>query len=267
MTNPQYDPNKPGPAPWPQQPPIQPVKPPKPPGQWQRWVGRGILIASGLLVAALIIGAIVNHSSGTGTATQDAGAPSSAPSATTATASCTTNACIANVAQQDLPGSLAKDESVITRAACEPSTVKQNAGDTWTVVCTATYSDGSQERGFANLLSDTDQITFEPSEAAPAAPSPSSTPAAKLTTVGSGNVKACKAISAYPVPHTLKAVYAYMSFLSRESLVATDPELQDAIQSSNAGILGMMAKTVTQAGETKRITKMLTICIRYGVKG
>jgi hypothetical protein len=51
---------------------------------------------------------------------------------------------------------------VSTKAVCKPSTVKHNAGNTWTVQCTVTYSDGSVSTGYANLLPAQNKITFEP---------------------------------------------------------------------------------------------------------
>ncbi len=59
-------------------------------------------------------------------------------------------------------GIVAKDESVMTKAVCKPSTVRPNPGDTWTVTCTVTYSDGSEWRGYANLLPAQGKVTFEP---------------------------------------------------------------------------------------------------------
>jgi hypothetical protein len=87
--------------------------------------------------------------------------PDSAPSAA---AACTTNTCIAGEARQFLPGRVAKDDSVMTKATCKASTVKRNAGGTYTVTCTVTYSDGMVARGGANLIPAQDEITFEPTD-------------------------------------------------------------------------------------------------------
>jgi hypothetical protein len=76
---------------------------------------------------------------------------------------CTTHACIVHDAQDSLPGAVAADESVITKAKCYKSTVSHHAaaGD-WTVECTAYYSDGTSVSGYANLLLEKDKITFQP---------------------------------------------------------------------------------------------------------
>jgi hypothetical protein len=86
-------------------------------------------------------------------------APQAVPSASLA---CTTNACIADLAQKSLIGIIAKDEAVITKAACKPPTVKSNAGGTFTVTCTVTESDGAVYRGYANLIPSSGTITFDP---------------------------------------------------------------------------------------------------------
>jgi Protein of unknown function (DUF2510) len=76
--------------------------------------------------------------------------------------SCTSNSCIATEAQQSLIGAVAKDESVITKAACQASTVTDNSGGTYTVGCTVTYSDGSQWAGDATLIPAQDKVAWEP---------------------------------------------------------------------------------------------------------
>ena len=91
--------------------------------------------------------------------------PSSVPAPAPPTASdtmCTTRACIVDDAQKGLIGTVAKDESVLTKMACKPSSVRHNPGNTWTVACVATFSDGSQSDGYVNLLPAADKITFEP---------------------------------------------------------------------------------------------------------
>ncbi len=84
--------------------------------------------------------------------------------APSAAAACTTNACFASQAQQSLVGMVAKDDSLMTKAACKASTVKRNAGGTYTVTCTVTYSDGMVARGGANLIPAQNEITFEPTD-------------------------------------------------------------------------------------------------------
>jgi hypothetical protein len=101
-----------------------------------------------------------------GTTTAAAGPPSSsAPApAPSPTQICTTRACIVQDAEQGLIGDVAKDESVLTKMKCKPSTVRHNAGNTWTVACVATFSDGSKSDGYVNLLPGQSKITFEPTD-------------------------------------------------------------------------------------------------------
>lgn len=101
----------------------------------------------------------ISSGGSSGSSSPDAAADP-APSA----AACTTNACIASDAQQSLVGSVAKDDSVMTKATCRASTVKRNLGGTYTVVCTVTYSDGKVARGNANLIPAQNEITFEPTD-------------------------------------------------------------------------------------------------------
>ncbi len=92
-----------------------------------------------------------------------AAAPSAVPSAQASSGPCTTKACIAQDAEQSLPGTVAQDESVMTKATCYKSTVRHHAAArTWTVECRVTYSDGAVVTGNANLLLDQDEITFQP---------------------------------------------------------------------------------------------------------
>lgn len=67
-----------------------------------------------------------------------------------------------SVIEKSLIGIVAKDYAVVTAAVCQPSTLKHNAGDTWTETCTVTESDGSVSTGFASLIPATDQITYDP---------------------------------------------------------------------------------------------------------
>ena len=90
-------------------------------------------------------------------------APAPAPSATPASSRiCTSHACIVSDVEKSLVGLVAKDESVITKAVCYKSTVKANPGDTYTVSCDVTYSDGTVYSGDATLLVAKDQIAWEP---------------------------------------------------------------------------------------------------------
>jgi hypothetical protein len=104
------------------------------------WV-KGILAAIG---AVVVVSFILSHiSSGGGSA-------------------CNDSSCVISTVQQSLVGGVAKDESVMTKLACRQSTVVQNPGDTWTVQCTATYSDGTRYAGYATLLPSQDKATWEP---------------------------------------------------------------------------------------------------------
>ena len=88
-------------------------------------------------------------------------APAPSPSAAS-TAICTSHACIVSDVEKSLVGLVAKDESVITKAVCYKSTVKANPGDTYTVSCDVTYSDGTVYSGDATLLVAKGQIAWEP---------------------------------------------------------------------------------------------------------
>jgi hypothetical protein len=113
------------------------------------------LIASAVITAAL---------SGCGSLGSTAeGAPSGAASSPSAAASqgpCTTKACIA-ADGEDLKGTVAKDNSVMTKVTCSKSTVRQVVAGTYTVHCTATYSDGTVARGIASVLTGTGAVDWE----------------------------------------------------------------------------------------------------------
>jgi Protein of unknown function (DUF2510) len=130
-----------------------------PKGSGPHWVRNIFAVIGALVVAGAIISFLSNGNS-SGGSTPDA----AADPAPTATVACTTNACIATDAQQALPGTVAKDDSVMTKATCKPSTVTRNAGGTYTVTCTVNYSDGMVARGDANLIPAQDEITFEPTD-------------------------------------------------------------------------------------------------------
>ena len=66
-------------------------------------------------------------------------------------------------AEQSLPGAVASNNSVITKATCYKRTVVHHAAaGVYTVECTAYYSDGTSVTGYANLLLAQDKITWEP---------------------------------------------------------------------------------------------------------
>jgi hypothetical protein len=87
------------------------------------------------------------------------GIESPAPEVTT---TCTTHSCVVQVAEASLPGTQAKDGSVMTKAACYSSTVVANPGNTYTVKCDVTYSDGDVWAGFVTWILDGDQVSWEP---------------------------------------------------------------------------------------------------------
>jgi len=127
-------------------------------GGGSHWL-RNILAGIGAVVVVVFV--LAHISSGGSSASSPNAAADPAPSAA---AACTTNACIASDAQQSLVGSVAKNDSVMTKATCRASTVKRNAGGTYTVVCTVTYSDGNVARGNASLIPAQNEITFEPTD-------------------------------------------------------------------------------------------------------
>jgi hypothetical protein len=93
-----------------------------------------------------------------------AAAPSSSAEAAASSAPCTAKACIV-VYAQSLKGGVAKDNAVMTKITCKKSTVKQVVSGTYTVHCTATYSDGMVARGIASvLLAGSGQVEWEPTD-------------------------------------------------------------------------------------------------------
>lgn len=96
--------------------------------------------------------------------------------------------------------------------------------------------------------------------AAAKAPAASTSPATPLT----GDAKACRAMETRPAPQTQQQIDGYLSFLSRESLVATNPALQAATMNMNTGILGIMAGTVSTQDETKRWERVVALCAKTG---
>ena len=51
---------------------------------------------------------------------------------------------------------------MFTALKCKPGTLTHNAGNTYTVACTATYSDSSKWSGLGTYLATQQQVTFEP---------------------------------------------------------------------------------------------------------
>ena len=119
-----------------------------------------------LIAITAIIPALAGCASlGGTTGTSAAGAPSAAPSASAVASSqpCTTKACIVTDAE-GLKGTVAKDNSVMTKVTCKASTVKQVVSGTYTVHCTATYSDGTVARGIASVLTGKGDVDWEPTD-------------------------------------------------------------------------------------------------------
>ncbi len=97
--------------------------------------------------------------------TQASASPSDAPSSAQAESSpCTSHHCITEDAEQGLPGAVAKDNSVITKAGCYESTVKSDGSGDYTVDCAATYSDRDVVDGYATVELAKNYVLFEPSE-------------------------------------------------------------------------------------------------------
>jgi hypothetical protein len=76
---------------------------------------------------------------------------------------CTTHACITSDAE-GLKGTVAKDNSVMTKVTCKASTVRQVVSGTYTVHCTITYSDGSVWGGIASVLTGKGDVDWEPTK-------------------------------------------------------------------------------------------------------
>ena len=129
-----------------------------PRGGGSHWVRNIFAIIGALVVAGIIISALSGGgSSGSSSPSADsAGSPSSSPSSI-----CTTNACIVSDAE-GLKGTVAKDNSVMTKVTCRASTVKQVVSGTYTAGCTVTYSDGSVWDGIASVLTGSGNIDWEP---------------------------------------------------------------------------------------------------------
>jgi hypothetical protein len=120
------------------------------------------MIRPSALIALAAVALTGCGSLGTTTA---AGAPSSAPSSEPSVAAssgpCTTKACIVADAES-LKGTVAKDNSVMTKVTCKQSTVRQVVPGTYTVHCTVSYSDGAKWRGIASVLTAKGDVEWEP---------------------------------------------------------------------------------------------------------
>ena len=120
------------------------------------------------LIAAALAALALAGCASTTTSTTAAGAPSSAPSAVASSAPsaepssgpCTTRACIAQDAQ-GMVGTVAKDNSVLTKMKCRKATVRQPTPGVYTVHCTATYSDGSVWTGIASVLTSQGRVAWQ----------------------------------------------------------------------------------------------------------
>jgi hypothetical protein len=118
------------------------------------------LIAFAVIAAALSGCGSLGSTAAAGRSSGSAGAPSAAASS----APCTTHACIVTDAG-GLKGTVAKDNSVMTKVTCKASTVKQVVSGTYTVHCTATYSDGMVADGIASILTaGTGSVDWEPTD-------------------------------------------------------------------------------------------------------
>ena len=127
-----------------------------------------ILAAALTLTGCASSGSSSSFTPVTQTFTSDAGSPSSAAGQPSAAAGsptavpCTTRSCIASDAQQSMVGTSAEDGSVVTKARCFKSTVKANPGDTYTVSCDITYTDGQVWAGLVTLLLASNQVSWQP---------------------------------------------------------------------------------------------------------
>ena len=82
-------------------------------------------------------------------------APPSAPA-------CTTHACIVAILQQSLIGSSVSYNTVATSVFCNKKTVKFHADtDTYTAICTVTYTDGTMATGYGNYSVPAAKVTFQ----------------------------------------------------------------------------------------------------------
>ena len=96
-------------------------------------------------------------------ASADAAAASALASAASPSAPpCTTHACIVAILQQSLIGGSASDNSVATSVFCNKKMVKFHAdADTYTAICTITYTDGTMATGYGNYVVSAGKVTFQ----------------------------------------------------------------------------------------------------------
>jgi hypothetical protein len=127
---------------------------------------RATVITAAAIAATVGCGSLGSTTAAAGGAPSSApsSVPSSAPSAEASSTPCTTKACIVEDAN-GLVGTVAKDESVLTKLSCKKSTVKQPTPGVYTVHCTATYSDGSVYAGIASVLITQGKVTWEATSA------------------------------------------------------------------------------------------------------
>jgi hypothetical protein len=140
----------PQPPPRPAPAPRQQVAATSPPKQ-SHWVRNIVTLIAGLIIAAIIISLLSHVSSGGSNAASTGSAPS-----------CTSDSCIVSTIEKTLIGGVAKDNAVATKVVCTPSSVKANAGESWTASCTVTDSDGLVTQGLGNLAGSSGQVTYEP---------------------------------------------------------------------------------------------------------
>lgn len=105
------------------------------------------------LIAAAIM-ALAGCASAGSTTAAGTPPPSVFTQPTASSGPCLTKACIASGMERSLPGIVDTDGSVLTKAVCKAATVKHNAGGSYTVTCVATYTDGTEWRGYGTLLHD-----------------------------------------------------------------------------------------------------------------
>jgi hypothetical protein len=110
-------------------------------------------------IASLAGCASIGSTAAAGQPSASAGTPSAA--AVASQAPCTTHACIVTDAES-LKGTVAKDNSVMTKVSCKDSTVKQVVTGTYTVHCTVSYSDGTVADGIASVLTGSGNVDWEP---------------------------------------------------------------------------------------------------------
>lgn len=131
-------------------------------------IGRAVIgIAVAIVAVRILVGILSDTGSGgnsPASSPAQSAPPSPAPVAAASSARCSTKACIASDAET-LKGTVAKDNAVMTKVACESSTVTQVVPGTYTVHCTVAYSDGAEWRGIASVLTSREEVAWEPTAA------------------------------------------------------------------------------------------------------